>query len=43
MVADALSRNTVGEIEDEEVKEVMYPPTNGPILTLLTSSISSIT
>jgi hypothetical protein len=43
MVADALSRNTVGESEDEEVKEVMYPPTNGPILTLLTSSISSIT
>jgi hypothetical protein len=43
MVADALSRNTVGESEDEEVKEVMFPPTNGPILTLLSSSISSIT
>jgi hypothetical protein len=42
-VADALSRNTVGESEEEEIKEVMYPPLNSPLLTLITSSISSIT
>jgi hypothetical protein len=42
VVVDALSCNTQGESEEEEVKEVMYPPINIPNLNFLSVLTSSI-